>query len=121
MSRMSFRSVVARIIEFRDERDWKQFHAPKDLAVALSIEASEVLELFLWKDSEEIRDLLQDDDFKRRMKEELGDVLIYSFILCHEMEIDPGSAIDEKLQKNRERYPVNLAKGSAKKYNELNS
>ena len=121
MSLTSFKAALGRILQFRDERDWKQFHTPKDLAIALSVETSEILELFLWKDSKEIQNLLQRDDFKCRVNEELGDVLIYSLILCHEMGIDPGNAIDEKLQKNRERYPVNLAKGNAKKYKEFDS
>ena len=117
----TFASAVDWIIEFRDERDWKQFHTAKNLAIALSVEASEILELFLWKKSQEVRDLLEDEDFVCRVEEELGDVLIYSLILCHEAGIDPGRAIQEKLRKNEERYPVGLAKGSARKYNELDS
>lgn len=119
MSLESFRAALDRIIVFRDERDWKQFHTPKDLTIALSIEVSEILELLLWKDSDEIRELLRDDEFKHRFKEELGDVLIYSLLLCHELGIHPGRAIDEKLQKNEKCYPVHLAKGSAKKYCDL--
>lgn len=117
----SFETALQRILKFRDDRDWKQFHTPKNLAMALSIEASEILELYLWKSTSEIKDLLKDEAFGTRVEEELGDVLIYSLILCHEMGVDPGEAIARKIRKNDDRYPVNLVKGTAKKYDELKS
>lgn len=117
----SFDAAVQRIVEFRDDRDWGQFHKPKDLAAALSIEAAELLELFLWRRADEIEELVGRQDFKILLEEELGDVLIYALLLCHETGVEPGEAIAEKLCKNEERYPVDLARGTAKKYDELDS
>jgi NTP pyrophosphatase (non-canonical NTP hydrolase) len=103
--------ITEELRKFRDERDWAQFHNPKDLALALSIEASELLELFLWKSAEEA-----DTD---KMKEELADVLAYAFMLADKYGLDIAQIMQDKLAKNRLKYPVAKAKGSAKKYNEL--
>ena len=97
------------IVEFRDKRDWKQFHNPKDLALAISIEASELNELFLWKN--------HDAYDRTKLAEELADVLIYSLLLAHETNYDVVEIINAKIQKNRKRYPVTLSKGSSKKAN----
>ncbi len=97
--------------KFRDERDWAQFHNPKDLAIALSIEASELLELFLWKAAE--------DADAGKVKEELADVFAYAFMLADKYGLDVSQIMQDKLAKNKLKYPVEKAKGSAKKYNEL--
>ena len=97
--------------EFNIERDWDQFHNGKDLAIALSIEASELLEAFLWKQPE--------DANRDKVKEELADVLNYAFQMADRYGFDIKQIMLEKLQKNAEKYPVDKAKGSAKKYNEL--
>jgi len=99
------------LVNFRDERDWKQFHNPKDLAVALSIEAGELLESFLWKNA--------DDAKIEKVKEELADVLAYALLLGHHYGLDLEEVVREKVKKNGEKYPVEKAKGSATKYNEL--
>ena len=99
------------IVKFTQERDWDQFHNGKDLAVALSIEASELLEAFLWKQPE--------DANRDKVKEELADVLNYAFQMADRYGFDIKQIMLEKLQKNAEKYPVDKAKGSAKKYNEL--
>ncbi len=99
------------LVNFRDERDWKQFHNPKDLAVALSIEAGELLESFLWKDAEDAK--------IEKVKEELADVLAYALLLGHHYGLDLEEVVREKVKKNGEKYPVEKAKGSATKYNEL--
>ena len=99
------------LVHFRDERDWKQFHNPKDLATALSIEAGELLEAFLWKSAEEAK--------IEKVKEELADVLAYAILLGHHYNLDLEKVVREKVQKNGEKYPVEKAKGSATKYNEL--
>ena len=99
------------LVQFRDERDWKQFHNPKDLAVALSIEAGELLEAFLWKNAEEAK--------IEKVKEELADVLAYAILIGHHYELDLEQVVREKVIKNGEKYPVEKAKGSATKYNEL--
>ncbi|WP_326983932.1 nucleotide pyrophosphohydrolase [Chryseobacterium sp. MYb264] len=103
--------LIEKIVKFRDERDWDQFHNSKDLALALSIESSELLELFLWKNNE---------DFKLdRLKEELADVLMYALLLAHKHNLNITEIIQEKMDKNAEKYPVDKSKGNATKYNEL--
>lgn len=104
-------NIVSEIIKFRDERDWEQFHNGKDLALALSIEAAELNQLFLWKTAEEV-------DIKK-VKDELADVLNYSFLLAHKYGLDIEKIILDKIAKNAEKYPVEKSKGNAKKYNEL--
>ncbi|GAB1373567.1 nucleotide pyrophosphohydrolase [Bacteroidales bacterium] len=103
--------LISKIVKFRDDRDWAQFHNPKDLAIALNIEASELLELFLWK--------TDDGANISRVKEELADILIYSLLLANKYNMDVQTIIESKLKQNSEKYPVDKARGSAKKYNEL--
>ena len=103
--------LISQIRAFRDARDWEQFHNSKDLALALSIEASELLELFLWKGNEGAD--------PAKLKEELADVLMYALLLADKHDLDIASIIEEKIKKNGEKYPVDKAKGSARKYNEL--
>lgn len=105
------KKITEELQKFRDERDWAQFHNPKDLALALSIEASELLEIFLWKSAEEA-----DAD---KVKEELADVFAYAFMLADKYGLDVSKIMQEKLAKNKLKYPVEKARGSAKKYNEL--
>ncbi len=103
--------LTQKLIAFRDARDWKQFHNPKELALALSIESSELLEVFLWKTSEQAS--------KDKIKEELADVLAYAFLLAHECDLDISEIVSNKIEKNDLKYPVDQAKGSSKKYNEI--
>lgn len=103
--------LILEIVKFRDERDWEQFHNSKDLAMALSIESSELLELFLWKDNEDFR--------PDKLKEELADVLMYAFLLAHKHDLNIPEIILDKIRKNAEKYPVDKSKGNATKYNEL--
>lgn len=103
--------ILEKLREFNTERDWDQFHNGKDLAVALSIEASELLEAFLWKQPQ--------DASPEKVKEELADVLNYAFQMADKYGFDIKQIMLEKLQKNAKKYPVSKAKGSAKKYNEL--
>lgn len=103
--------ITAEIIKFRDDRDWEQFHNGKDLALALSIEASELNQLFLWKSAEDVN--------IEKVKEELADILNYSFLIAHKYNLNVENIILNKIEKNAEKYPVDKAKGSAKKYNEL--
>jgi len=104
-------ALIEKIRQFRDQRDWAQFHNSKDLAIALSIESSELLELFLWKEPDRADPL--------KIREELADVLMYSFLLADKLGLDITQIIEEKLLLNNEKYPVEKAKGTAKKYNEL--
>jgi NTP pyrophosphatase (non-canonical NTP hydrolase) len=105
--------IIKQIIKFRDDRDWGKFHNPKDLSISLSLEASELLENFQWKDNDAA---LQNID---HIKEELADVFIYSILLSHELNIDVKQIIIDKLKKNNEKYPIEKAFGSNKKYTEL--
>ena len=105
------KELVNEIDKFTEERDWDQFHNPKDLAVALSIEASELLEVFLWKKPEEAD--------AEKVKEELADVINYSFLLASKYGFDIQEIVREKLKKNALKYPVEKAKGVSTKYNEL--
>lgn len=106
-----FKTITDLLIKFRDERDWKQFHNSKDLALAISIEAAELNELFLWKSNEDVD--------KEKLKEELADVLSFAFLLAEKHELDISSIIKDKIKLNGEKYPVHKSKGSAKKYNQI--
>ncbi len=100
-----------KLIEFRNDRDWEQFHNSKDLALAISIEASELNELFLWKNAEEAD--------VEKVKEELADIFAYALLLAEKYKLDVDEIVLNKIQRNAEKYPVNKAKGTAKKYDEL--
>ena len=99
------------IVQFTQERDWDQFHNEKDLALALSIEAAELNESFLWKDASKVN--------VEKVKEELADVFNYAILIADKFNLDVKQIVLDKLQKNAERYPVDKAYGNAKKYNEL--
>ena len=103
--------IQAELRKFNQERDWDQFHNGKDLAVAIVIEAGELLEAFLWKSPEDAKD--------EKVREELADVLNYAFQMADRYGLDIKEIMLEKIRKNAEKYPVNKAKGSAKKYNEI--
>ena len=103
--------ITEKLLEFRDERDWEQFHNPKDLALALNVEAGELLELYLWKDANEAN--------VEKVKEELADVFTFSFLLAERYGLDVKEIILEKIDKNKLKYPVDKSKGNAKKYTEL--
>ena len=103
--------ILQRLRQFRDERDWEQFHNPKDLALALSIEASELLEVFLWKAP-------QSADVEK-VKEELADVLAYALLIADTYGFDVQEIVLEKIALNEKKYPIAKAKGRADKYNEL--
>ncbi|MCT4664931.1 MAG: nucleotide pyrophosphohydrolase [Flavobacteriales bacterium] len=103
--------IIKVLKEFRDERDWEQFHNPKDLAIALNIESSELLEEFLWKSHDEVQ--------REKVEEELADVFSYAFLLADKYQIDVKEIIFSKIEKNAQKYPVEKSKGNAKKYDEL--
>lgn len=101
---------------FSRERDWEQFHSPKNLAMALGVEAAEIMEHFQWLTQEESRDL--DPEKLAAIAEEIGDVMIYLTELAAMLDIDPLAAAWDKLEKNREKYPAELVRGKALKYSE---
>ena len=108
------------LLGFRDERDWKQFHDPKNLAEAISIEAAELLELFLWKSPEDAASLLaSDSNFKKAVEDEFADILCFILNLANAAEIDVSRAVHTKLELNKAKYPVEKAKGVATKYDQL--
>jgi NTP pyrophosphatase (non-canonical NTP hydrolase) len=106
--------ITKALVDFRDERDWKQFHDTKNLAIALSIEVAELNELLLWKTTKESEEV----DLKR-LKEELADVFAYAFLLAEKHQLDVKQIVLDKIARNAEKYPVEKAKGTATKYTEL--
>lgn len=110
----SYKETLDQLISFRNERDWEQFHDSKNLALALFLEAAELNELFLWKKDKESEEINVD-----KLKEELADVLAYAFLLAEKHNLDIFEIVQEKIKRNGEKYPVEKAKGTAKKYNEL--
>jgi NTP pyrophosphatase (non-canonical NTP hydrolase) len=109
-----YQKVVHELIKFRDERDWQQFHDSKNLALAISIEAAELNELFLWKSVDDVENIN-----KERLKEELADVLSFSFLLAEKHNLDIFEIVLDKIKSNAKKYPADKAKGTAKKYDEL--
>ena len=104
-------SIIQELVKFRNEREWGQFHNSKDLALAISIEAAELNELFLWKKAEDVN--------IDKLKEELADVFAYAFLLAEKNNLNVEEIILQKIKQNAKKYPVDKAKGNATKYNEL--
>ena len=109
-----FEILINELVKFRDARNWEQFHNSKDLAVAISIEAAELNELFLWKSVEESEKVDQ-----TKIKEELADIFAFALLLAAKYGFDVKQIVLDKIRKNDEKYPVDKSKGNAKKYNEL--
>jgi NTP pyrophosphatase (non-canonical NTP hydrolase) len=109
-----FTFLISELQKFRDARDWEQFHNTKDLTLAISIEAAELNELFLWKTTEESERV-----DKTKLKEELADIFAFALLLAGKHNLDVKEIVLEKIKKNNEKYPVEKSKGTAKKYNEL--
>lgn len=110
----SIKEITDALVKFRNERDWEQFHDSKNLATAISIEAAELNELFLWKDSKDSENV-----DKTKIKEELADILAYSLLLANKHGFDVKQIVLDKIKRNGEKYPIEKSKGSSKKYNEL--
>ncbi len=113
--------LVKAVLAFRDERDWKQFHNPKDLAISITLEAAELLEHFQWKNSDEAEVFLATEENRRSLGEEMADILILLVSLADAVGVDLLQAARIKLRENAAKYPVERAKGSAKKYDQLAS
>ena len=105
--------------KFRDARDWAQFHTPKNLAQAISIEANELMDEFLWKTDEEVADRLTDEAFRQAISHELADVVAYCLNFADVANIDLSQALHEKMIHNHKKYPVAKSKGNATKYDQL--
>lgn len=106
--------IISALVKFRDDRDWGQFHDPRNLALAISLEASELNELFLWK-----KDSQMESVDKEKVKEELADVFAFSFLLAEKYGFDVKTIVLDKIKKNGEKYPVEKAHGTATKYDKL--
>ena len=106
--------LLKRILDFRKKRDWEQFHQPKNLAISLSLEAAEVLELFQWT-----KDGNLPKDKREALEKELADVYYWLLLLSHDLKIDLDKALEKKMEENDKKYPVKKAKGTSKKYTEL--
>jgi NTP pyrophosphatase (non-canonical NTP hydrolase) len=109
--------MTERIVAFRDAREWKQFHTQKDMALSLALEAAEVLEVFQWKTTEQIESQLP--ALRESLGKELSDVLYWVLLMAHDAGIDISAAFARKMNENENKYPVDLAKGSNKKYSDL--
>ena len=106
--------TIQRVIRFRDDRDWRQFHTPKDLAISMSLEAAELLELFQWSGTD-----LECAGNRDKLKEELADILSYCILMADVCGLDLDEIMNEKVTKNEAKYPVEKARGNAAKYTEL--
>ncbi len=113
----NFSELIKKVIKFRDERNWKQFHNSKDVAISMVLEAGEVLEHFQWKTEAEIKIYLE--THKEHIGDEIADVLKYLVILSYDLDIDVIQAVKRKMKKDAEKYPVSKSKDNHKKYNEL--
>jgi NTP pyrophosphatase (non-canonical NTP hydrolase) len=111
MKMSDLQEIISQLARFRDDREWSQFHNPKDLAIALNIEVGELLELYLWK--------TPDQADIQKVKEELADVFSFAFLLAEKYGFDVKKIVEEKISKNALKYPVEKSKGVSTKYNEL--
>lgn len=110
-------TILKKLLKFRQDRNWEQFHKPKDLAISLSLEASEVLEHFQWKTNEEIESYIK--DHREDIAEELADVFNWVLLMSNDLEIDILKASVNKIDKNALKYPQDKSKGTHRKYTEL--
>lgn len=108
-----------RIQKFIDDRDWSKYHNPKDLAISIAIEASELMELFQWVKENELDEVVKDRDKFAELEEELADIIIYCLSLANVLNVDVAQAVTKKIGKNEGKYPVERVKGDYKKYTEL--
>lgn len=113
----NIKDLTKRIVAFRNARDWKQFHNPKDVSLSLVLEATEVMEHFQWKNAEEMDKYIVTN--KTDIGEELADVLYWVLLMSHDLKIDVLSALERKIKINEDKYPVSKAKGKHTKYNKL--
>ena len=116
MKIMNILEIQNQLKKFAIERDWEQFHTPKNLAMALSVEASELVEIFQWLNVEESNS--HDQRQIKKINNEVADIAMYLLRFCSVLGIDLEKAIESKLERNAEKYPVNLSKGNAQKYNQ---
>ncbi len=119
MSDVTIKQLTKKLIAFRDERDWRQFHSLKELILSLNLEAAELLELTQWQDASQFDATVLDPSVKKRLEEECADVFLYLLLICERADIDLLQVASHKVKRNGEKYPVEKAKGSASKYTRL--
>lgn len=112
-------AIKAKVLAFARERDWEQFHSPKNLSMAIAAEAAELMEHFLWQSAEQSRADVQDPSLRAEVAEELADILIFAIQFANVSGMDLSSIIEAKMQRNAEKYPVAKAKGRSDKYTDL--
>lgn len=117
MNTATLAQLTKLVLQFRTERDWAQFHTPKELAISLCVESAELLELMQWKEGVELGRALRSK--RQQLTDELGDVLHSLLLLAHDLKVDLGVALEEKLRKTGEKYPVEKSRGKPRKYDEL--
>lgn len=118
MENINLRDLYSEIDAFIQERDWEQFHSVKNLTMALSIEAGELMEIFQWMSEEKSNDVKNHPELRTKLDDEIADVFVYLLRIAARTNTDLEQAVRKKMKKNREKYPVELAKGNCKKYNE---
>ncbi len=111
--------IKDRVLAFAQERDWEQFHSPKNLSMAISAEAAELMEHFLWQSADQSRVDMQDPQLRAKVEEELADIFIFAIQFANVTKIDLSAAIQQKMLRNAEKYPVDKAKGRSDKYTDL--
>jgi dCTP diphosphatase len=116
---MTIEELKKIVVKFMEERDWKKYHTPKDLAISVNIETAELLELFQWKTNEEINEMLKNNEKYQMVLEELADIFIYCLYLANSVNADITKIVNDKMKQNEKKYPIEKAKGNAKKYTEL--
>jgi NTP pyrophosphatase (non-canonical NTP hydrolase) len=117
----TFDSLKKQLLQFRDERNWQQFHTLKDLIISVNLESAELLELTQWKSNDQLAALQSDDTFREALRDECADVLLYLMLVAHEGGFDLVQVAEEKIKKNAVRYPVEQAYGTATKYTEFDA
>lgn len=108
--------LIDEIRKFNNERDWEQFHTPKNIAISLCLETSELLECFQWVKDEDVQNIIMDNENLEKIKDEIGDVGNYLLVMCDILGIDLFDAVSDKLKKNIKKYPIHKCKGRADKY-----
>ena len=119
MNQMTLQEMTDKVRRFCEERDWDQYHNPKDLAIGLSTESNELLDIFRFKDEEQMQEIFSDEKKRTHVKEECADILFFLLRFAQMNDLDLGECLDEKIVKNAEKYPVESSKGRKEKYDEL--
>jgi len=116
---VTIKDITKMILQFRDERDWKSYHTPRNLAISLIVEVGELFEHFQWRTDEEILQYVKDKEKNEKVAEELADIAIYLLLLANELGVNLEKAVIDKIEKNKKKYPVELVRGKYLKYSEL--